>query len=138
MDLPYMQELKELHEFLSKEITNFPTHCCSISSRLVKRIIGLQEIAGYYHYLETGYYRRHNWNYDKEHKLWIDITAQQFQKSNRPILISRTDINTYEPIQEYVQETHRMKDEEIFILDNDWTTTAKDLLEKYKTNIKFV
>lgn len=81
--LSYYDELIRIRKAL--EQTNFPSgrlrfprFCCDIASEIVKRELGLYHLNGIYD--PEGCRVAHNWNYDKERGLYIDLTMDQFNK----------------------------------------------------------
>jgi len=83
--VPYYSELVNLRIILEDSLPNFPELRCQHSTRVVNRILGLEERAGYYKPLDLW----HAWNYDPNQGLYIDLTMDQFSGDHEPITILR-------------------------------------------------
>ena len=89
--LPYFKKLIKIRNVLEKRLKNFPIGCCNETSRIIKKTIGLEEVAG--DYIEKNNLILHAWNYDKENRLYIDLTHDQFEPFKTKISIFPLNIN---------------------------------------------
>jgi len=77
--LPYHYQLRCLRRFLEREISDFPTWKCELTSRVVRRITGLELIGG--HYLPVKEIpNEHVWNFDHDRRLHVCLTMNQFDR----------------------------------------------------------
>jgi len=103
--LSYFEELVKIRNFLEDNLINFPVNRCSETARIIKNLVGLEEIAGYY-IIKTGLILSHSWNYDKKNNFYVDLTHDQFGKFDYKIGIFPLNTNRLKPDDE---ETYKQK-----------------------------
>ena len=87
--LPYAKELNLILNYLKLVFPDFPHKQCQDSTRLVAKVLGLREMAGIFDEMPyDGQANWHAWNYDPKRKLFIDLTARQFNKELPEILVA--------------------------------------------------
>jgi len=82
-EVPYYSTLLDIRKFLEQNIGVFPIHSCQHSTRMLKQILDLKQVAGYYLPLN----KWHAWSYDLNLKLYIDLTMDQFSEEHDKIMI---------------------------------------------------
>ena len=75
--IPYHFELRMLRDFLRREIREFPIWQCETTSRIVRKLTGL-EIVGREYLPVKKIPNGHVWNWDSERRLHIDLTMNQY------------------------------------------------------------
>jgi hypothetical protein len=82
-EVPYYETLVNLREFLENNVPAFPFLRCQYSSRVLSKVLGLKQPAGYYMPMNIW----HAWSYDNNLKLYIDLTMDQFNENHNKIMI---------------------------------------------------
>ncbi len=104
--LPYIQELERIRKDFELNCPDFPKNKCELAARAIREDLGLKEVAGFY--LPNNEF--HVWNYDKKHKLYVDITLDQFDNKYDGInfLNEETDILNKNFFATYIQRRRKI------------------------------
>lgn len=89
---PYHPILVDARSFLESHAVNFPNRGCERASLFIHALTGLQVYSGTYRTHD------HNWNYDEERHLWIDLSADQFNPRLPKIVISHVTNQEYQGV----------------------------------------
>src|SRR3989338_9913274 len=85
----------------------FPQNSCEETARIVKMILGLEEIACVY--VSPELVARHSWNHDRNLGLYVDLTQDQFYIGIPEIVIipETTDILRFNRVYTEMQHSYK-------------------------------
>lgn len=91
-NLPYSKDLRLILGYCKTMYPQFPVKFCQDSSRLIHKVLGLPVVAGIFDEMPyDGRANWHAWNRDRDRRLFIDLTASQFNSELPEILITSQD-----------------------------------------------
>lgn len=96
--VPYLHTLRSIRSAAETEYDdpNFPTDYCGIMAKTVVKIIrGLRRVGG--SFIQDGKPEGHAWCYDPKRKIWIDLAADQFDRTLPGVLITKVGDPRYQP-----------------------------------------
>ncbi len=92
-------KLISLRSELEKTISNFPYHgCCAKVAGLVHNTTGFEIVEGII-ITEIGP-QHHIFNYDKNTKHFVDLSADQFSKYSKKVMITPLNNNIYHGVRQ--------------------------------------
>lgn len=89
-EVPYGNILLATRTVLEQRLPFFPKGACQYTGRLLsslRPIITLDEVAGVFQHPEVKGTKNHAWAYDRERKLYIDLTLDQFLENAPKVAI---------------------------------------------------
>jgi len=76
-------KLKVIREELEAQIDGFPINACHVTTRIVSKLTGFEEVGGVY--LPSKLF--HAWNYDPVKKVYVDLSMDQFRDCTDRIVV---------------------------------------------------
>jgi len=123
-EINYYPQLERIRDFLESnrdfpKFPKFPLNWCGHTSYLVRRLIGLPVLRGFY--VDSASERKtvHAWNHDPSLEAYIDLTQDQFSNKNPRVAIlpsSTSILQRFEPAD--------------FEDEPDFITKSLDILER--------
>jgi len=120
MKIEYYKQLADIRNLLENLLQGFPLAKCQHATRIVKQIIGLEELAG--EYTPKGMW--HAWNYDTKLGLYVDLTQDQFTDSAGKVCILPEYTSILKEMPERTVHQRNKK-------DPDFTKQVKILIDIY-------
>lgn len=109
MEIPYYNQLIEIRELLENELPIFPFLQCQKATKLINKILGLQELGGIY----TPKNFPHSWSYDPEKGRYIDLCQDMFDDCSNPITILPVSTNILEPRLNFTKVQKNLTDKKV-------------------------
>jgi len=112
IDVPYQEKLKLIARTMAEFYDYFPTFKCQHATRIVNKVVGLDEVAGRYVPLDDW----DAWNYDIERGLYVNLTFGQYDKERPILIVPDTDVTLVE-MPDRTKEQRQASDDSFMYID---------------------
>ena len=96
--LPYMPHLLNIRRFFESQCSDFksrrrgfPKGYCHVTAGVVSHVTGLEAVAGLYSPHRSLVSQDHGWNFDRQKRLYVDLTGDQFGDFEPIMVASQED-----------------------------------------------